>query len=107
MDLRHGTNYALQGITELKNAVEIFHTEHSRWPTKENDLGVTTKGHYPDGGYFELEDDGVVRIHFTVRPELMRGSISSRPKSADNGIVWECRVDGDIAAGLLPAACRD
>ena len=38
------------------------------------------KQDYPDGGYYELEEDGVIRIRFTVKPELKKGSIILSPR---------------------------
>lgn len=107
MELRYRIGYALGEVTGLKIAEELFYAEYTRWPTNESELGVATKGQYPDGGYYELEDDGVIRIHFTVKPELMKGSIFLSPRLEEEGITWECHTDGDIAGQHLPAACRE
>ncbi len=59
------------------------------------------------GGYYELEDDGVIRIRFTVKPELMKGSIVLSPIAGADGITWECHADGGLARKYMIAACRD
>jgi len=106
-ELQVRTGYALSAVFELQTAVEEFYTERIRWPASDSALGAATKGHYPDGGYYELEDHGVIRIHFTVNPDLMKGSIVLNPSLEDDVIVWKCRSDGDIARSHLPDACRE
>jgi uncharacterized RDD family membrane protein YckC len=105
-ELHSRTGYALSAVTELQTAVVAFYEDHARWPAIESALRADTKGYYPDGGYYELEDNGVIRIHFTVNPDLMKGSIVLNPSMKDDNIVWECRSDGDISRAHLPAACR-
>jgi uncharacterized RDD family membrane protein YckC len=107
MDLRHRTSYALSVVEGLKIAVAEYHGAYARWPSKESDLGHITRGDYPDGGYFELEDNGAIRIRFTVKPELMKGSIVLIPSLNDQRISWTCRPEGSIARSHLPASCRD
>ena len=106
-ELQVRTGYALGAVTELQTAVEEFYAEYRRWPAIESALRADTKGHYPDGGYYELEDNGVIRIHFTVNPDLMKGSILLNPSLKGDDIAWECRSDGDISRVHLPKACRE
>jgi uncharacterized RDD family membrane protein YckC len=106
-ELQVRTGYALSAVFELQTAVEEFYAERIRWPASDSALGAATKGHYPDGGYYELEDHGVIRIHFTVNPDLMKGSIVLNSSLEDDVIVWKCRSDGDIARSHLPDACRE
>ncbi len=106
-ELQVRTGYALSAVFELQTAVEEFYAEYRRWPAIESALRADTKGHYPDGGYYELEDNGVIRIHFTVNPDLMKGSILLNPSLKGDDIVWECRSDGDISRVHLPKACRE
>ncbi len=107
MNLRYRIGYALSEVTLLKAAVQEYYLDVARWPTNENELKFPMRGDYPDGGYYELEDDGVIRIRFTVKPQLMKGSIVLSPKIDDGSVTWECHVDGDISGGHLPAACRE
>ncbi len=107
MNLRSRIGYALSEVTLLKAAVQEYYLDVTRWPTDENELAVPARGDYPDGGYYELEEDGVIRIRFTVKPQLMKGSIVLSPKIDDGIVTWECHVDGDISGGHLPAACRE
>ena len=100
------TGYELSAVFELQTAVEEFYAERTRWPANDSALGAATKGHYPDGGYYELEDHGVIRIHFTVKPDLMKGLIVLNPSLEDDVIVWKCRSDGGISRVHLPEACR-
>ncbi len=105
-NLRSRVAYAVREVAPLTLAVEEYYAYYTRWPTKESELGPATRADYPDGGYYELEDDGVIRIRFTVKPELMKGSIVVRPTVEEDGVTWECHADADISRGHLPAACR-
>ena len=107
MDLRYRTSYALSVVEGLKIAVAGYRDAYSRWPSKDSDLGHITRGDYPDGGYFELEDNGAIRIRFTVKPELMRGSIVLIPTLDGKRITWICRPEGEIANNHLPPFCRE
>ncbi len=106
-NLRSRTSYAVEAVTGLKNAVEEYYAYYTRWPTKESQLGVATRVDYPDGGYYELEDDGVIRIRFTVKPALKKGSIVVSPTVEEDRITWECHADGDFAKKYLIASCRE
>lgn len=105
-DMYYRTSYALNGVTYLKNAIEEFYLYAERWPTNEQELGAATRGDYPDGGYYELEDKGVIRIHFTIMPQLTKGTIVLKPVVDNNGFTWTCHAEGDIAQSHLPSACR-
>lgn len=58
--------------------VRSFYEEFERWPSDANDSDIDSNGHYPDGGTYALEEAGVIRIQFTVKPELIRGLGSHR-----------------------------
>ncbi len=105
-NLRFRTMYAVNQTATMKIAVEEFYLYNSRWPENAAEAVVAARVDYPDGGYFELEDDGVIRIQFTAKPELMSGSIVLSPTPVEEGIRWECHVDGDIASNYLMSACR-
>ena len=68
---------------------------------------MPTRTSYPDGGYYELGDDGVIRIHFEVIPELTRGTIVLTPVAGGEEIRWKCRQEGSIVRKHLPYVCRD
>ncbi|MFT5133675.1 MAG: putative RDD family membrane protein YckC [Gammaproteobacteria bacterium] len=106
-DLQNRTRYALEGIEGLKIAITEHNMINNDWPTNEKDLGVATRADYPDGGFYQLEDHGVIRIRFTVKPELMKGSLVVTPKLEDEFINWECHSESDIANGHLPSLCRN
>ena len=106
MELRHRIHYAINEVFLLKAHVQEYYLDVRHWPTGDGELGVATRGDYPDGGYYELEDNGVIRIRFTVKPDLMKGSIVLSPTVEDDGITWKCHADGYISLGHLPAACR-
>jgi hypothetical protein len=105
--LRYRTGYAVGKVAMLKFAVEEYYAYYTRWPTKESELGIATRVNYPDGGYYELEDDGVIRIRFTVKPALKKGSIIVSPTVEEDRITWECHADGDFAKKYLIAECRE
>ena len=94
-------------VNGLKTVVAVYHEELSEWPDNEIELGAPTREDYPDGGYYELEKNGVIRIRFTVIPDLVKGTIVASPKMGEGGVTWECHSEGDIARNHLPAACRD
>jgi len=106
-DLVYRTNYAYWEIVDLKTAVSVYRDVHGKWPDLGSDLGVPSRADYPDGGYYELEDDGVIHIHFTVLPDLVKGNIVVRPVAGTDGVTWECHQEGDIARNHLPAECRE
>ena len=107
MNLRSRIGYAVGEVAMLKFAVEEYYAYYTGWPTKESELGVATRVNYPDGGYYELEDDGVIRIRFTVKPALKKGSIVVSPTVEEDRITWECHADGDFAKKYLIAGCRE
>jgi len=61
---------------------------------------------YRDGGYFELEENGVIRIRFTVIPKLKKIQLLVIPTWNDDELTWQCHTKGDISQGVLPSVCR-
>ena len=106
-DLRYRTRYALEQVADLKTAVQIYYLEHRRWPSDESNLGAANRKDYPDGGYYKLEQDGVIRIRFTVKPELLKGSIVLVPTLESDSFTWQCRAEGDFAQQYLSPWCRE
>ena len=98
--------YALSETHEIKHAVHAWYEGTGRWPDNEADLGMPLRHNYPDGGYYELEDNGTIRIQFEIRPELKNGSILIVPEIDDGELLWQCRTVGDIANRYLPGTCR-
>jgi uncharacterized RDD family membrane protein YckC len=106
-DIVYRTNYAYWETANLKTAVAAYHDVYGEWPGPGSDLGVSPRGNYPDGGYYELEDDGVIRIRFEVLPDLVKGNIVVTPVLGEDGFEWKCHAEGEIARNHLPADCRD
>jgi len=106
-NMRARINYALGETSHLKLAVEEYYTAYNRWPTINSDMGATVRAEYPDGGYFELEENGAIHIRFTVKPQLTKGSIVLSPSALKEGIEWKCHMVGNIERGHLPAHCRE
>lgn len=106
-ELRARIGYALSGTVELRIALQQVYLDEHRWTMTESDLGVATKVDYPDGGYYELEEDGVIRIRFTVIPKLRKISLVLIPRWKEDELDWECRVEGEISQAILPSICRD
>ena len=100
------TYYAYNETQRLRDAVAMHYEVTSSWPTSEEDVGLPTRVSYPDGGYYELEADGVIRIHFEVLPELKRGTIVLTPVAEGEDVRWKCRQDGTIVQNYLPTQCR-
>jgi uncharacterized RDD family membrane protein YckC len=106
-ELRYRLEYAYRETADLRAALYGVHLQLGYWATTKNELGVETRVDYPDGGYYELEEGGVIRIRFTVIPKLKKISLLIRPTWKEDELVWECRVQGEISRGILPAHCRD
>lgn len=101
------TYYAYNAVAALRSAVEAHYAAHREWPDSAQQLGLPVRESYPDGGYYELEDDGVIRIHFEVLPELREGTIIVSPGAAGDEIEWRCHAEGNIRQHHLPMVCRD
>jgi len=106
-ELRSRIGYAIGETAGLRAALEEFYLYEDRWSTSELELGHPTRAAYPDGGFYELEEDGVIRIRFTVIPKLKKISITLTPENVDERYEWRCRSAGDIPQALLPSACRN
>lgn len=98
--------YAIAQTEAMQNAVEMYYAFEERWPEGEAELGMPLRHAYPDGGYFTLDRDGVIRIQFEVRPELKHGAILLTPEVADDDIEWRCRIDGAIEERFVLNLCR-
>jgi uncharacterized RDD family membrane protein YckC len=105
-NMRSRVAYAYAETRGLRTEIELRHIENDEYPGQHEELGVSRSGRYPDGGYYELENDGVIRIRFEVRPELRNGSIILTPVPSDDRTNWRCHVEGDIEPRYLPALCR-
>ncbi len=106
-DLRYRINYAIEQVADLKTAVSMYYVEHTAWPSSESELMAATRADYPEGGYYQLEDDGVIRIRFTVNSELRKGSIVLIPRMENDSFVWQCRTEGGFAQQYMGGWCRD
>ena len=104
--LRTRTSYAIDRARALQEPISSFYREHGRLPDDAAEIGVRGPTRYPDGGYFEMEPHGVIRIRFERLPELIAGSIALRPIANDGELEWECRADGGMRPSNLPAVCR-
>ncbi|MFT5448952.1 MAG: putative RDD family membrane protein YckC [Gammaproteobacteria bacterium] len=99
-------NYAIRETREVKLAVRQFHLEHGKFPADALELGVAQRTGYPDGGYYELQVNGTLRIRFTVKPELKNGSLLLTPSVNSDKFVWRCSVEGTFDVDYLPSSCR-
>ena len=106
-ELTYRTIYAYSAIEDLKVAVALYHDEHCEWPSPDTELETATRADYPDGGYYELEEDGVIRIRFTVIPDLTKGMLVVTPQVSGGDYSWTCRAEGEIRRKHLPVMCRD
>ena len=106
-DLLYRTYYAYDAVAGLRAAVESHYSGNREWPDEASQLDVPMRESYPDGGYYELGDDGVIRIHFEVLPELIEGTIVVTPAVTDDAIEWGCHAEGNIRQQHLPMVCRD
>jgi uncharacterized RDD family membrane protein YckC len=106
-DLIYRTSYAYSETHDIRTAVALHYLESGEWPDADSEIGMPARVDYPDGGFYELEDDGVVRIHFTVIPDLTKGTIVLSPAASEDDISWGCHSEGEIERGYLPSMCRD
>ena len=106
-DLRYRINYAIEQVADLKTAVSMYYVEHTAWPSSESELMAATRADYPEGGYYQLEDDGVIRIRFTVNSELRKGSIVLIPRMENDSFVWQCRTEDGFAQQYMGGWCRE
>lgn len=108
MKVRSRVAYALSNVSYLKAAVTEYYLDTARWPRSEAEAGTPIRGVYPDGGGYQLEDRGIIRIYFSSNPALVNVSLLLRPtEDHANRVYWDCFYDGEIGTGLLPAACRE
>lgn len=99
------TYYAYDATETLRTAVAAHYELTSTWPTPADDIGVPAREDYPDGGYYELGNDGEILIYFEVLPELTRGVIVLTPVPGEE-VRWKCRQRGTIRQAYLPPVCR-
>ena len=105
-DLHYRTNYAFNETSGLRTGLEFFHIERGRWPRDAEEFGEVARTHYPDGGYYELEQDGRIRIRFEHKKLLKEGSIVLIPVVATDGYTWTCAGADGFDNRRLPYACR-
>lgn len=106
-NLRARVGYALTETRELQDAAAVFYTENAHWPITNEEAGVPLQRNYPDGGYYELQENGEIRIQFEVKPELVGGSIVLSPNMNSAEPAWNCRIEGDIDSRYTPHHCRE
>jgi uncharacterized RDD family membrane protein YckC len=99
--------YAMTETYPLQSAVDSYYESTGEWPEAESDVGMPLRQNYPAGGYYQLEDNGIIRIQFEVRPELKDGSILFVPRFEDGEVRRDCRTEGDIERRYVPSSCRD
>lgn len=104
-DMYARTAYAMSMTAPLKVGVEVYFEEYQRWPVPGDAIGPETRFDYPDGGFYQLEDDGVIRIQFEVLEELKHGSLLLEPQADDGDVAWQCRAVGDIDKRYVPRLC--
>lgn len=106
MNMRSRISYAVGETKALKAAIETFHAEHGRLPSTAQELGTVEKNYYPEGGYYHLDTNGRIRIRFTVKSELKRGSIVLTPSFSYDKVTWACAAEGELHRRYLPSSCR-
>ncbi len=101
------TAYALDEARQMQTMVRTSYEVTGQWPATEEELGMPLRHNYPAGGYFQLEEDGVIRIQFEILPELKNGSLLLEPRIKDGKVIYECRAVGDFMWRYVPGSCRD
>lgn len=98
--------YAMTETLETRHLATSWFEATGAWPKTEAELGRPLRHNYPAGGFYQLEDGGVIRIQFEIRPELKNGSILFEPEAKDGEVIWRCRSVGIIEQRFVPASCR-
>ena len=98
--------YAMTETREIRQSAEAWFGANGSWPANETELGRPLRREYPAGGYYRLEENGVVRIQFEILEELRNGSILLAPVATGDQVTWECRIEGEIETSYLPSRCR-
>ncbi len=101
------TAYAMGQTQQMQSMVKIAYELTGEWPASEEELGVPLRQNYPAGGYFQLEESGVIRIQFEILPELKNGSLLLEPRVKDGKVIFDCRAVGDMEWRYVPNYCRD
>jgi uncharacterized RDD family membrane protein YckC len=99
--------YAMGEAYEMRRQAQAWFEATGTWPSSEADIGRPLRHNYPAGGYYELEEEGVIRIQFEIRPELKDGSILIEPVVDDGEVTWQCRTVGDVEKRYVPGSCRN
>lgn len=105
-EIRARTSYAISHAGLLKIPIQSFYVEHGRLPDHALELGAGERTSYPDGGFYELESGGVIRIRFEKLPELVDGSLTLTPVADGDDLEWTCETHGAIRPGNVPSICR-
>ena len=106
-DLYARLAYAVSETQDMKIAIAEYYYEHDDWPDRDAEIGMQRSVNYPDGGFYELLDNGEILIRFTVRPELVNGALRMTPIVSDSGIEWQCRPEGELERVIVPVMCRE
>ncbi len=101
------TAYALGEARQMQTMVSAAYAMTGEWPSTQEELGRPLRHNYPAGGYYQLEEDGVIRIQFEVLPELKSGSLLLEPRIEDGEVIYQCRAIGDMERRYVPRFCRD
>lgn len=101
------TAYALGETRQMQTMVSAWYEASGEWPATGEELGLPLRHNYPAGGYFRLEEDGVIRIQFELLPELKDGSLLLEPRVEDGEVIYKCRAVGDMEWRYVPSYCRD
>ena len=105
-DMRDRIQHAIDATREHRLTVEMYYAEFRKLPQDANEIGLDGKTFYPDGGYYELEPGGNIRIRLAVKPKRKNGAIVLTPKFAEEESSWKCEIEGDISRNYLPSLCR-
>ena len=105
-NLKGRVSYAYFQSGLLQQTVKAFYDDYGRLPVSADELTGSGRIDYPAGGFAQLEENGVIRIQFSVIPQLKNGGLLLAPMQKDGVIEWKCRRHGDIEIRLLPANCR-
>ena len=60
--------YAVRETQEAKQRAQAWFEATGSWPGTEAELGQPLRHNYPAGGYFQLEENGIIRIQFEILP---------------------------------------
>lgn len=100
---RATVSIAMTESAPYQSAIAAYGTEHQRWPTSFDQLGMAEFQGDKTVASILLTPNGVLDVSF-AKPPLRGKTLELTPYVRAGKILWSC--SGDLASKLLPVSCR-